>query len=84
MITVRRRISLSFALKRNTNHNTIVSLLYASIIIIIITIRGFIVRLLQFIGALQSHPYCQQTQKAKLKKCALSRFYRAAWTADAV
>ena len=45
---------------------------------IVIIIRGFIVRLLQswVIGALQSHPNCQQTQKAKLKKCVLSRFLK--------
>jgi len=46
-------------------------------IIIIIIIRGFIVRLLQVIGALRSHPNCQQTQKAKLKECVLSRFLKS-------
>jgi len=32
---------------------------------------------LQVIGALQSHPDCQQTQNAKLKKCVLSRFLKS-------
>jgi len=40
--------------------------------IIIITIRGFIVRLLQCLDALESHPNCQQIQKSKLKVCLKS------------